>query len=62
MKVSEEALKIVLQGGISTKKGLKLTIKLDKKLQEQNGKLNPGTTADLLAGVIFCALLSGVIF
>jgi len=62
MKVSEEALKIVLQDGISTKKGLKLTIKLDKKLQEQNGKLNPGTTADLLAGVIFCALLSGVIF
>lgn len=62
MKVSEEALKIVLQGGISTEKGLKLTIKLDKKLQEQNGKLNPGTTADLLAGIIFCALLFGVNF
>ena len=62
MKISKEASKILLQGGISSKKGLKLTIKLDKKLQKQNGKLNPGTTADLLAGVIFCALLFGLNF
>ncbi len=61
-KVSEMASKIISQGGISTKKGLKLTIKLDKNLQKQNGKLNPGTTADLLTGVIFCALLFGLNF
>ena len=60
--VSEMASKIISQGGISTKKGLKLSIKFDKKLQKQNGKLNPGTTADLLAGVIFCALLFGLNF
>jgi len=59
-KVSEMASKIISLGGISTKKGLKLTIKFDKKLQ--NGNLNPGTTADLLAGVIFCALLLGLNF
>ncbi|MBY8979548.1 MAG: triphosphoribosyl-dephospho-CoA synthase [Candidatus Lokiarchaeota archaeon] len=62
LKVSEMASKIILQGGISTKKGLKSTIKFDKKLQKRNGKLNPGTTADLLAGVIFCALLFGLNF
>ena len=60
--ISEEASKIFSHGGISTKKGLKLTIKLDKKLQKQNGKLNPGATADLLAGVILCALLFGLNF
>ena len=62
MEVSEMASKIISQGGISTKKGLKSIIKFDKKLQKRNGKLNPGTTADLLAGVIFCALLFGLNF
>ena len=62
IRVSEMASKIVSQGGISTKEGLKLTTKFDKNLQKQNGKLNPGTTADLLAGVIFCALIFGLNF
>jgi len=60
VKVSEMASKITSHGGISTKKGLKSIIKFDKILQKQ--KLNPGTTADLLAGVIFCALLFGLNF
>jgi len=47
-------------GGISTKKGLNLTIRFDKNLHEENGKLNPGTTADLVAGTIFCALIFGL--
>ena len=47
-------------GGISTKKGLDLTNKFDNELREQNGKLNPGTIADLVAGVIFCALIFGL--
>ncbi|MHA1507798.1 MAG: triphosphoribosyl-dephospho-CoA synthase [Promethearchaeota archaeon] len=63
IKVSEMASKIISLGGISTKKGLKLTIKFDKNLQKQNRNLlNPGTTADLLTGVIFCALLLGLNF
>jgi len=60
--VSNNALKILEQGGISSNKGLKLALKLDRILQKKNGKLNPGTTADLLAGVIFCALLFGLRF
>jgi len=62
LEVSKKALDILSYGGISTKKGLELTIKFDKNLHKQNGKLNPGTTADLVAGTIFCALLFGLKF
>ncbi|MFX1426526.1 MAG: triphosphoribosyl-dephospho-CoA synthase, partial [Promethearchaeota archaeon] len=58
--ISVSVLKIVKKGGISTPIGLELTIELDRKLQEQKGKMNPGTTADLIAGVIFCALVFGL--
>ncbi|MFX1376013.1 MAG: triphosphoribosyl-dephospho-CoA synthase [Promethearchaeota archaeon] len=61
-KVSMNASKILKNGGISSKKGLKLTLILDSKLQEKKGKLNPGTTADLITGVIFCALIFGFRF
>lgn len=60
--VSQAAFKVLRQGGISTKKGLRLAIKLDKKLHKAKGKLNPGTTADLIAGVIFSALVFGLKF
>ncbi|MFW9987219.1 MAG: triphosphoribosyl-dephospho-CoA synthase [Candidatus Odinarchaeota archaeon] len=60
--ISKIASEILEYGGISSKKGLKLTLDLDKELQEKGGKLNPGTTADLISGVIFCALLFGLIF
>ena len=62
LMVKEKARKIVQYGGIISKKGLKLTQKLDEVLQKQNGLLNPGTTADLIAGIILCALLFGLIF
>jgi triphosphoribosyl-dephospho-CoA synthase len=57
--VSEKAKKILQHGGISSEEGLNLTFKLDNELQRENGKLNPGTTADLLAGTIFCSLIYG---
>ena len=60
--VSNIARRILEKGGISTKKGLKLALKYDKKLQKQHGYLNPGTTADLIAGVLFCALIFGIRF
>ena len=60
LKVSRAALKIVKYGGISSKKGAKLTIKLDNELHKHKGNLNPGTTADLISGVIFCALILGL--
>lgn len=58
--VSNSATKILQNGGISSEEGLKLTIKLDRELHEKKGKSNPGTTADLIAGVIFCALIFGL--
>ncbi|MFX1273521.1 MAG: triphosphoribosyl-dephospho-CoA synthase [Promethearchaeota archaeon] len=58
--VSEKACEIINVGGIISKEGLELTKKLDLTLHKRQGKLNPGTTADLVAGVIFCALLCGL--
>ncbi|MFX0056875.1 MAG: triphosphoribosyl-dephospho-CoA synthase [Candidatus Heimdallarchaeota archaeon] len=60
LSVSKMALKILKKGGISTKKGLKMCYKFDKNIQKKKGKLNPGTTADLVAGVIFTTLLFGL--
>jgi len=60
--VSKIASNIIKYGGITTKKGLNLTVKFDKELHKQNGKLNPGTIADLVAGTIFCALIFGLKF
>ena len=36
--------------------------KLDAFLQAKEGQMNPGTTADILAGVIFSALIFGLKF
>ena len=58
--ITKTAKNILRHGGISSEKGLKLAFKLDAELQEKNGNLNPGSTADLLAGIIFCALIFGL--
>ena len=60
--ISNMASNILEYEGISSEKGLRLTIELDNELQAKKGKLNPGTTADLISGVIFCALLFGLRF
>jgi len=60
--VSKKASKALGKGGVATRKGLKLVLKLDKKLQKREGKMNPGTTADLIAGIIFCSLIFGLKF
>jgi len=62
LNISKMAAIILECGGISSEKGLRLAIELDNELQEKKGKLNPGTTADLISGVIFCALLFGLRF
>lgn len=62
LHISKAASNILKYGGISSEKGLRLTLELDKELQAKKGKLNPGTTADLISGVIFCALLCGIRF
>ncbi|MBD3255210.1 MAG: hypothetical protein GF383_08965 [Candidatus Lokiarchaeota archaeon] len=60
--VSEKALKIIREGGIKNQKGIEMTKKFDNYLHRNDNLLNPGTTADLIAGVIFCALLFGLRF
>jgi triphosphoribosyl-dephospho-CoA synthase len=60
--ISDMATTILQYEGISSEKGLNLTRELDNELQAKKGKLNPGTTADLMSGVIFCALLFGLRF
>jgi triphosphoribosyl-dephospho-CoA synthase len=62
LNISKMASNILEKGGISTDKGLRMTLKLDNRLQEKKGKLNPGTTADLISGVIFSALIFGLRF
>jgi triphosphoribosyl-dephospho-CoA synthase len=62
LSVSKKAKEILDNGGIATETGLKLALDLDKQLQDKKGKMNPGTTADIIAGIIFCALIFGVRF
>lgn len=60
--VSEKSSKILNAGGLITKEGTRLIFELDTELQKKEGKLNPGTTADLIAGVIFMSLILGLRF
>jgi len=60
--VSNLTLKILQVGGISSDEGLKLTLNLDNELQGKEGKMNPGTTADLITGILLCALIFGLRF
>lgn len=61
-RVKELATDIILKNGIATKKGIKIVREFDEYLQNEKGKLNPGTTADILTGIIFCALIFGLKF
>jgi len=62
LSVSKAAFEVLQNGGLETRKGLKMAVKFDNQLYKAKGKLNPGTTADLIAGVIFCALIFGLKF
>ncbi len=59
-EVSTQAKGILEAGGLTTEKGRKKLDILDRNLQESEGKLNPGTTADLTASSIMIALLLGM--
>lgn len=60
--VSNEASLILKKGGIISSEGIDMAKRLDNLLQEREGQMNPGTTADILAGVIFSALIFGLRF
>jgi len=59
-EVSELARSILNSGGLRTEEGQRRILKLDERLQSSEGKLNPGTTADLTAASINIALLDGL--
>jgi triphosphoribosyl-dephospho-CoA synthase len=57
--VSKKAEAIMQAGGTATETGRKMLNALDDELKEENGKMNPGTTADLTAASLFVLLLTG---
>jgi len=57
--VSEQARKVLEEGGSSSISGMELVRSLDEELHAAGGLLNPGTTADLTAASIFVSLLAG---
>ena len=58
-KVSEEAKRIIKAGGTESEEGKTMLWKMDEELKKEEGKLNPGTTADLTAASLYILLLSG---
>ncbi len=58
--VSFTAREILDEKGLLSSKGKKMIKKFDAFLQSKKGKMNPGTSADLLAGVIFLSLIFGI--
>jgi triphosphoribosyl-dephospho-CoA synthase len=51
-----KADQIMKLGGIATPEGRRAGVQLDKYLRNQMNRLNPGTTADLIAACLFTAL------
>jgi len=58
-KLAEQAMDIIQMGGSLTLEGRRELEGLDIELREEDEKINPGTTADLVAAVIFVYLLTG---
>ena len=58
-QVSEKARRIIEAGGSENEAGNRMLWSLDEELKKENGKLNPGTTADLTAASLFVLVLSG---
>jgi triphosphoribosyl-dephospho-CoA synthase len=57
--VSELAKRVLESGGIFTDKGRRALQALDHSLRDQHHRMNPGTTADLMAASLFVLLTEG---
>ncbi|HEY3788781.1 MAG TPA: triphosphoribosyl-dephospho-CoA synthase [Urbifossiella sp.] len=57
--VRRRAADVQKLGGIGTAEGRRAGVALDKHLRSNGNKLNPGTTADLIAACLFVALREG---
>jgi triphosphoribosyl-dephospho-CoA synthase len=58
-EVSNNAKKVLEEGGLTTSEGRASLLKFDKQLRTQAHKLNPGTTADITSAVLALAILNG---
>ncbi len=58
-KISTKAKTILEVEGLATSNGRRKLTKFDSELRASSNKLNPGTTADLMAAVLAIALLRG---
>jgi len=60
--VSDEAMRVLINGGVFSSSGLCAITAFDAYLREAaDNSLNPGTTADLVAATLFVALLEGIL-
>jgi len=60
--IADETAWTLAAGGVFTSAGRRAISALDTRLrQADHNSLNPGTTADLIAGTLFVALLEGVL-
>jgi len=57
--VAARARTVVRAGGLGTRKGLAAARRLDAALRKDGNRLNPGTSADLMAAALFVWLLEG---
>jgi triphosphoribosyl-dephospho-CoA synthase len=55
-EVQNRAQNVLLLGGLDTPQGRQAGVQLDAYLRSNGNKLNPGTTADLVAACLFVAL------
>jgi triphosphoribosyl-dephospho-CoA synthase len=55
--VADRARAVVRAGGLGTRKGLAAARRLDRDLRRDGNRLNPGTSADLIAAALFVWLL-----
>jgi triphosphoribosyl-dephospho-CoA synthase len=58
-QVSSDAKTALELGGLETSEGRKSILELDRKLRESSNRLNPGTTADLMAAALALCTLGG---
>lgn len=61
MEVRMRAASVMSLGGIATPNGRAAAIAFDDYLRSDGNKLNPGTTADLIAASLFVALRNGML-
>jgi len=60
--ISQRAKRALKSGGVFSAQGRQKVAELDRFLREEDGGLNPGTTADLVTASIFVALLEGGLY